>query len=160
METFSMIPLLVSRFGPNARPDIREPKEIGARMTDDAVTLRRRLGYIDFADLRALGWTRAQLEEHGRIASIDAVRRVAFEDVPPVALSDDDFGCVCLMAALIPDEINLSDECAVMLHLAPLRFPLADIARLLPETIAKARELRCALVASDPCQTKAAPCRP
>jgi hypothetical protein len=119
-------------------------------MADDAVTLRRRLGYIDFADLRALGWTRAQLEAHGRIASIAAVRRVAFEDAPPVARSDDDFGCVCVMAQMLPDEIDLSDECAVMLHLAPMRFPLADIARLLPETIAKARELRQALAACDP----------
>jgi hypothetical protein len=139
-----MIHLPIVCFQPEARPDMREAARILARMADDAVGLRNSLGYIDFADLRALGWTRAQLEEHGRAASNDAVRRIAMAVDPFGSLSDDDYGRVCIMAATLPAEIDLADETAVMLHLSRARFAAIEIARLLTHAIAKARELRSA----------------
>lgn len=143
-----MSPLPVVYFEPEARPDMREARRIFARMADDASELRSSLGYIDFADLRALGWTRAQLEEHGRAAANEAVKRAAFAEVPSTGLSDDDFGRVVLMAATLPADIDLADECAVMLHLVRERFAAVDVALLTPNAVAKAHELRLSLAAS------------
>ncbi|CAN2533078.1 hypothetical+protein [Methylocapsa aurea] len=127
--------------GAGAGADTRPDMTFG-RMVDDAAALRKSCGYIDFAALRALGWTKDQLDEHGRAAAIEAVRRAAFMDDPLSALSPDEAGAATIAATLLPPSLDLDDEPPLFLHLHAQRMPWRDIRKLAPFIIAKAREQR------------------
>jgi hypothetical protein len=123
--------------GADARPDMTF-----GRMVEDAAALRKSCGYIDFAALRALGWTKEQLDEHGRAVAIEAVRRAAFTDDPLSALSPDEAGAATIAATQLPMDLDLDDEPALFLRLHAQRMPWRDIRKLAPFIVAKAREQR------------------
>lgn len=118
------------------------PAPIFDRLVEDAAALRRSCGYIDFAALRALGWTKDQLDEYGPAAASEAVRRAAFADDPLSSLSPDEAGAATIGAALLPESLDLDDEIGLFVHLHAQRMPWRDIRKLAPFIAAKARELR------------------
>jgi hypothetical protein len=127
------------------RARLCEPPQIIAAMAGDAVRLRSARGYIDFADLAALGWTKDQLDQYGPAAAIEAIRRAAFSDDPLSSLSHDDAGAATIAAALLSPDFDLDDETGLFLHLHAQRMPWRDIRKLAPFIVAKAREQRACL---------------
>jgi hypothetical protein len=136
-----MSALPIVHFEPTVRAAMRADA-IFACMVADAANLRKSRGHIDFADLRALGWTKTQLDEYGRAAAIEAIRGFALADDPLAPLSPDDAGLATIYAAILPPQTDLDDDKSVVFQLHAAGMVARDIERLASFVVAKACELR------------------